>query len=173
MYMPYPIQITQGTNRIQMAFEINAAERVIHLDKVAPPPADTWMGHSLGRWDGNTLVVNVDHFNDRTWFSRAGDFHSDALKVTERFTPVTPDAIRYEATIDDPATFTRPWTLRFMLYRQMDDNDTFMEYKCVELVEETFLGHLRKTQLVKHWEGDSIVVDITRKVPAGDKVYQR
>jgi hypothetical protein len=173
MYMPYPIQITQGINKIQMAFEINAAERVIHLDQVAPPPADTWMGHSVGRWDGDTLVVTVDHFNDRTWFSRTGDFHSDALKVTERLTPVTPDAIRYEATIDDPNTFTRPWTMRFMLYRQMDDNDTFMEYKCVELVEETFLGHLRKSQLVKHWEGDTIVVDVTRKVPAGEKVYER
>ena len=110
MYMPYPFQITQGTNKIQMAFEINAAQRVIHLDQVAPPPNDTWMGHSVGRWEGNTLVTTVDHFNDRTWFSRAGDFHSDALKVTERFTPITPDAIRYSATIEDPDTFTRPFS---------------------------------------------------------------
>lgn len=173
MYMPYPFQITQGTNKIQMAFEINSATRTIHLDTVDPPPADTWMGHSVGRWEGNTLVVNVNNFNDRTWFSRSGDFHSDALKVTERFTPITPDALRYEATIEDPNVFTRPWTMRMVLYRQMEDNAQLMEYKCVELVEETFLGHLRKKQLVKHWEGDTISIDITRKVPPADKLYQR
>jgi hypothetical protein len=173
MYMPYPFQITQGTNKIQMAFEINSATRTIHLDTVDPPPADTWMGHSVGRWEGDTLVVTVDNFNDRTWFSRSGDFHSDALKVTERYTPITPDALRYEATIEDPAVFTRPWTMRMVLYRQLEDNAQLMEYKCVELVEETFLGHLRKNQLVKHWEGDTIIIDVTRKVPTGEKLYQR
>ena len=84
MYMPYPFEITQGTNKIAMAFEFNAASRTIHLDPVDPPPADTWMGFSVGHWEGNTLVVNTDHFNDRTWFSRSGDYHSDALHLVER-----------------------------------------------------------------------------------------
>ncbi len=90
MYMPYPFRITQGTSKIEMSFEFAGASRTIHLDPVDPPPADTWMGHSAGHWEGNTLVVDVSHFNDRTWFSRSGDFHSDALHVVERFTPITP-----------------------------------------------------------------------------------
>src|SRR5438309_380505 len=177
MYMPYPFRITQAANKIVMAFEFNAASRTIHLDPVDPPPADTWMGHSVGHWEGNTLVVDVSHFNDRTWFSRSGDFHSDALHIVERFTPINysvrPDALRYEVTIEDPNVFTRPWKMSMVLYRQLEPNAQLMEYKCVELVEETFLGHLRKQQLVKHWEGDSIVIDVTRKIPAGDKLYER
>jgi len=177
MYMPYPFQITQGTNKIEMSFEFAGASRIIHLDSVDPPPADTWMGHSVGHWEGNTLVVDVSHFNDRTWFSRSGDFHSDALHLVERFTPVNsslrPDALRYEVTIEDPKVFTRPWKMSMVLYRQLEANAQLMEYKCVELVEETFLGHLRKKQLVKHWEGETIVIDVTRKVPAGDKLYER
>src|SRR5579863_105551 len=177
MYMPYPFQITQGTNKIEMSFEFAGASRTIHLDSVDPPPADTWMGHSVGHWEGNTLVVDVTNFNDRTWFSRSGDFHSDALHVVERFTPINsslrPDALRYEVTIEDPNVFTRPWKMSMVLYRQLEPNAQLMEYKCVELVEETFLGHLRKKQLVKHWEGETIVIDVTRKVPAGDKLYER
>jgi hypothetical protein len=177
MYMPYPFQITQGTNKIEMAFEFAGASRTIHLDPVDPPPADTWMGHSVGHWEGNTLVVDVSHFNDRTWFSRSGDFHSDALHVVERITPINsslrPDALRYEVTIEDPNVFTRPWKMNMVLYRQLEANAQLMEYKCVELVEETFLGHLRKKQLVKHWEGDTIVIDVTRKIPAGEKLYER
>jgi len=173
MYMPYPFQIVQGTNKIQMVFEFANASRTIHLDAVDPPPNDTWMGHSLGRWDGNTLVVDVTNFNDKTWLSRAGDFHSDAFHLVERFTPITPDALRYEVTIEDPNVFTRPWKMNMVLYRQLEENAQVMDYKCVELVEETFLGHLRRQQLVKHWEGDTIVIDITRKVPPGDKLYER
>jgi len=173
MYMPYPFEITQGTNKIVMGFEFNGASRTIHLDPVDPPPADTWMGFSVGHWEGNTLVVNTDHFNDRTWFSRAGDFHSDALKLVERFTPMNPYALRYEVTVEDANVFTKPWKMSMVLYRQIDPNARLMEYKCVEMVEETYLGHLRKKQLVKHWEGDTMVVDITRKVPQGDKLYER
>jgi hypothetical protein len=173
MYMPYPFQITQSSNKIQMSYEVNGASRTIHLDKVDPPPADTWMGFSVGHWEGNSLVVDVSHFNDRTWFSRAGDFHSDALHVVERFAPITPDALRYEVTIEDANVFTRPWKMSMVLYRQLEPNARLMEYKCVEMVEETFLGHLRKNQLVKHWEGDTIVIDVTRKIPQGDKLYER
>ena len=169
----YPLFENQGTNKIQMSYEINAASRTIHLDKVDPPPADTWMGFSQGHWEGNTLVVDVSHFNDRTWFSLSGDFHSDALHLVERFTPITHDVIRYEVTVEDPNVFTAPWKMSMVLYRQLEPNARLMEYKCVEMVEETTMGHLRKNQLVKHWEGDTIVIDITRKIPVGDKLYER
>src|SRR5467141_5082410 len=86
MYMPYPFEITQSTNKIHMGFEFTTTARTIHLGKVEGPPDDTWMGHSVGRWDGDTLVVDVTNFNDRSWFDRAGNFHSDALHLVERFT---------------------------------------------------------------------------------------
>jgi hypothetical protein len=173
MYMPYPFQITQGTNKIQMVFAYANASRTIYLDAAPAVPADMWMGRSTGHWEGNTLVVDVAHFNDRTWFSRSGDFHSDALHVVERFTPITSDALRYEATIEDPNVFTRPWKMKMVLYRQLDDNAALMDYRCLELVEETFLGHTRKDPLVKHWEGETIVLDVTRRIPPGDKRYER
>jgi hypothetical protein len=173
MYLPYPFQITQGTSRIQMVFAFANASRTIHLEQAPPPPADKWMGHSVGRWDGDTLIVDVTNFNDRTWFSRAGDFHSDALHVVERFTPITPDALRYEVTIEDPNVFTRPWKMNMVLYRQLEENARLMDYRCLELVEETFLGHVRKNQLVKRWEGETIILDVTRRVPEGDRRYER
>ena len=87
--------------------------------------------------------------------------------------PITPDALRYEVTLTDPNVYTRPWKMSMVLYRQLEDNATLMDFRCLEFVEETFLGHLRKNQLVKHWEGDTIVLDVTRKVPEGDKKYER
>src|SRR5207245_6861103 len=89
-------------------YAFTSTARTIHLDKVEGPPDDTYMGHSVGRWEGDTLVVDVTNFNGKNWFDRAGNFHSDALHLVERFTPITPDAIRYEVTIEDPKVFTRP-----------------------------------------------------------------
>ena len=173
MYLPYPFQIIQSTNKIQMVFEFTNATRIIHLDKVEGPPDDLWMGHSVGRWEGDTLVVNLTNFNDKTWFDRAGNFHSDQLHVVERFTPISPDAIQYEATIEDPQVFARPWKISMPLYRRLEPNAQLIEYRCQEFVEEFLYGHLRKQQLVKHWEGDTIIVDITRKIPPGEKLYER
>ena len=173
MYMPYPLQITQSSGKIQMVFAYANASRTIFLEEAPKPPADKWMGHSVGRWEGTTLVVDVTNFNDRTWLSRAGDFHTDAMHVVERFTPITADALRYEVTVTDPNVFTRPWKMSMVLYRQLEDNAALMEFRCIELVEETFLGHLRKNQLVKHWEGDTIILDVRRRVPEGDKRYER
>src|SRR6202140_232337 len=116
MYMSYPFEITQGTNKIHMAYEFSNTARTIHLDKVEGPPDDTWMGHSVGRWDGDALVVDVTDFNDRTWLDRAGDFHSDALHLTERFALISPDIIQYDVTIEDPMVFTRPWRVAMPLY---------------------------------------------------------
>ena len=172
MYMPYPFHVVQGTSKIQMAFTFTNAARTIHLDAVEPPPDDTYMGHSLGRWEGDTLVVEVTHFNGKNWFDRAGNFHSEALRLVERFTPMTRDALWYEVTIEDPKVFTRPWTIAMPLYRRLEPNMELLEYRCVEFVEEFLFGHLRKEQLVRRWEGETMIVDITRKVPPGDKLYE-
>ena len=173
IYLPYPFQIVQGTNKIELAFAFTNAARTIHMDTVDPPPDDMWMGHSTGRWEGDTLVVDVAHFNDKTWLDRAGNFHSDKLHVVERYTPISPDAIRYEATIEDPVVYTRPWKISMPLYRRLEPNALLLEYRCVEFVEEYLYGHLRKQPLVKKWEGETITVDITRTVPPLEKLYDR
>ena len=172
MYLPYPFEITQSTSKIHMAFAFAQTARTIHLDEVDPPPADLWMGHSVGRWDGDTLVTTVTDFNDKTWFDRAGNFHSEAMKLTERFTLRSPDVIWYEATIEDPNVFTQPWRIAMPLYRRAEPNMQLLEYRCTEFVEEFMYGHVRKQQLVKRWEGETMTVDITRKVPPGDKFYE-
>ena len=172
MYMPYPFQIVQGTDKIHMTFGFSNAARVIHLDDVDLPPDYTYMGHSVGRWEGDTLVVDVTEFNGRTWFDRAGNFHSEALRLTERFTPMTADAIWYEVTVTDPETFTEPWTIAMPLYRRLDPNATVLDYPCIEFAEEFMYGHLRREQLVQRWEGETMIVEITRKVPPGDRLHE-
>jgi hypothetical protein len=172
MYMPYPFQIVQGTSKIQMAFAFSNASRVIHLDKAAGPPDDTYMGHSVGHWDGESLVVDVTNFNGKNWFDRAGNFHSDALHLVERFTLMTPDAIHYEVTIEDPKVFTRPWKISMPIYRRMEPNMQLMEYRCIEFAEEFLYGNLRRRPLVTRWEGDTMTIEVTRKVPPGDKLYE-
>ena len=107
-------------------------------------PFDTWMGHSRGHWEGDTLVVDVTAQVGDTWFDSAGNFHSDALHVIERYTPIGPNALRYEVVIEDPNVFTRPWTMSMPLYRRLDENVQLLEFKCVEFVEELMYGHLRK-----------------------------
>jgi hypothetical protein len=86
-------------------------------------------------------------FNDQTWLDRAGNFHSDALKVVERYTRTGPDHLQYEATIEDPKVFTRPWTIRMPLYRRVEPNAVLMDFKCVEFVEELIYGQYRKQPL--------------------------
>lgn len=136
-------------------------------------PGDAFMGHSVGKWDGDTLVVDVTRFTSYTWFDRSGNFHSDALHVTERYTPLGPDAIQYEARIEDPKVFTRPWTIRLPLYRRLEPNARLIPFRCMEMAEETALGHLRQEPLVRRWEGRTMTVDITRKVPASEEqLYQ-
>src|SRR5260370_2287186 len=116
-YMPYPFQIVQTPKHILMAYEYAGATRTIYMDKAPASPADSWMGHSVGHWDGDTLVVDVTSLNDQTWFDRAGNFHSDALHVVKRYSPLSPDALSYEATIEDPNVFSRPWKMSMPLYR--------------------------------------------------------
>ena len=171
MYMPYPFQIIQSTNKIQMAYAFTSTARTIHLDEVEGPPDDTYMGHSVGRWEDNTLVVDVTHFNGKNWFDRAGNFHSTALRLEERFTPLTADALQYDVTIEDPNVFTEPWRISMPLYKRLEPNMQLLEYRCIEFVEEFLYGHVRKEPLVTRWEGETMIVDITRKVPPGNAFY--
>lgn len=140
-YMGLPFQIVQTSSQILISYEFAGATRIIHMDRAPKAPTDSWMGWSIGRWEGDTLVVNVTNHLDRTWFDRAGNFHSDALKVEERYTPMTPYHIMYEATIEDPNVFTRPWKISMPLYRRMERNAELLEFKCVEYAEEFMYGH--------------------------------
>jgi hypothetical protein len=143
-YMPFPFQIIQSTNKILIAYPFASASRLIHLDQVGDAPVDTYMGWSKGRWDGETLVVDVTGLNEKTWFDRAGNHHSDELHVVERYTAASPDVINYEATIEDPKVFTRAWKMSFPIYRRRDRNMQLLEFKCVPFSEELVYGHLRK-----------------------------
>jgi hypothetical protein len=143
-YMPYPFQIVQSPTSMLFVYEYAGAVRTIYFKDPGPPPVDTWMGQSVGRWEGQTLVIDVTGFNDRTWFDRAGNFHSDKLHVTERYTRLTNDHLMYEATIEDSEVFTRPWKITMPLYRRMETNASLVEFRCVEFVEELLYGRLRK-----------------------------
>jgi hypothetical protein len=143
-YMPYPFQIIQGSGAILVAYEYAGATRTINMGKATEAPVDSWMGWSNGHWEGETLVVDVTGFNDQTWFDRAGNFHSDALHVVERYTPVSRDVLNYEATIEDPNTFSKAWKISMPLYRHLEKEAQLMEFKCAELTEELLYGHLRK-----------------------------
>jgi hypothetical protein len=143
-YMPYPFQIVQTSDVILIAYEFAGAARTIYMKNPPESPADSWMGHSVGHWEGPTLVVDVTSFNDQTWFDRAGNFHSDALHVVERYTPLGHDALDYEATIEDPKVFSRPWKISMPLYRRLEKNAQLLEFKCVEFVEELMYGDYRK-----------------------------
>jgi hypothetical protein len=143
-YSPHPFQIVQSRDRILMAYEFASASRIVRMTKTEDAPLDSWMGWSRGRWEGDTLVVDVTGLNDQTWFDRAGNFHSEALHVTERYTRIGPDHLSYEATIEDPKVFTRPWKISMPLYRRMEKSAQVLEYKCVEFVEELMYGHLQK-----------------------------
>jgi hypothetical protein len=146
-YMPYPFQIIQSTEAIMIAYEYAGAVRTINMGKPKEAPVDSWMGWSNGRWEGKTLVVDVTGLNDQTWFDRAGDFHSDALHVVERYRPAGPNAIDYEATIEDPNVFSRPWKISMPLYRHLEKNAQLVEFKCAEYAEELLYGKLRKKPL--------------------------
>ena len=129
---------------ILISYEFASASRLIRMAQLKPAPVDSWMGQSSGRWEGDTLVVDVTGFNGEAWFDRAGNFASDSLHVIEHYTLISPDAVRYEATIEDPKVFTRPWKISMPLYRHLEKNAQLLEFKCVEFAEELLYGHLRR-----------------------------
>ena len=143
-YMPYPFQIVQGDGDILFVYEFASANRIVHMSNHEEPPVDSWMGWSNGRWDGDSLVIEVTGNNDQTWFDRAGNHHSAMLKVTERYTLIDKDHLQYEATIEDPATFSRAWKISMPLYRRIEQRTQLLEFKCVEFSEELLYGDLVK-----------------------------
>ena len=148
-YMPYPFQIVQSASAISFVYEYAGAYRNIYLKDPGPAPADSWMGQSVGHWEGDTLVIDVKSLNDQTWFDRSGNFHSDKLHVVERYTRTSPEILSYEATIEDPNVFTRPWKISMPLYKRQEKNAQLLDFKCVEFVEELLYGQYRKHPLSK------------------------
>lgn len=144
-YMPFPFQISQSSNSILITYEFASATRTVYLKNAPTSPADFWMGHSKGKWQGDTLVVDVSSFNDQTWFDRSGNFHSEQLHVVEKYTPIDQNHIDYEATITDQKIFSRPWKITMPIYRRIEKNARLMDFNCVEFAEELMYGHLKKT----------------------------
>jgi hypothetical protein len=143
-YMPYPFQIVQSNKDILFVYEYASANRLVNMGKPVEAGSDTWMGTSNGKWDGETLVVDVTGLNGLAWFDRAGNFASDNLHVVERFTRTGADHMQYEATIDDSKTFSKPWKISMTLYRKVEKNAQLMEFKCVEFSEELLYGQFKK-----------------------------
>ncbi len=139
-YMPFPFQIVQGNKNILFVYEFAAANRTVYMSNHEEPPIDSWMGWSNGHWDGDTLVIEVTGLIGDTWFDRAGNYHTTGLKVTERYTKISDTQMRYEATIEDPAVFARPWQIRMPLYRRVEENPRLLEFKCVPFAEQLLYG---------------------------------
>jgi hypothetical protein len=146
-YMSLPFQIVQSSKTVLISYEFDGAVRDILFNDPGPAPIDSWMGQSVGKWDGDTLVVTVTGQNGSTWFDRAGNFHSGDMKVVERWSLMNENTIRYEAEITDPATFTRPWKMSMLIYRRLGEDARLQQFKCVEFVEELMYGDLRKEPL--------------------------
>jgi hypothetical protein len=136
-YIHFPFQIFQTPKYIEFISEYAHMVRNIYMDKQTHfGDLEFWNGDSRGHWEGDTLVVDVADFNDQTWFDASGDHHSTALKVVERYTRTGPDVMQYEATMTDPQTFSRPWTIRMDLHRDTDQYPTLLEYECHSYFED-------------------------------------
>lgn len=144
-YMPFPFQIVQSTEHIIMAYEFASANRIVYMDRPDfEAPVPSWMGHSLGRFEGDTLVIDVTEQMPDSWLDRSGNHHTEQLKVTERYTHIGPNVLNYEVTLEDPGVYTRPWKMQMPLYRRLESNAQLLEFKCVEFAEELIYGHLVK-----------------------------
>ena len=143
-YLPHPFQIFQSDKAFFIAYSFAGAVRNVYLEDPGEAPLDAWMGQSYGVWDGDTFVVEVTGLDDRTWFDRAGNYHTYKLKVTERYTLVSENVIQYEATMEDPDIFERPWTIKMPIYRRLEEGFELPQFKCVEFVEELMYGKYRK-----------------------------
>ncbi|MBM87026.1 MAG: hypothetical protein CMQ41_01475 [Gammaproteobacteria bacterium] len=146
-YMPYPFQIFQTDQNIMFTYQFASSTRNVFMNR---PDYEaqilTVMGHNLGRWEGQTLVIETTDQYDWTWFDHSGNYHSEALKVTERFTAFGPNTLWYEAEIDDPEIYIRPWKISMPLYRRLEHDARLVEFKCQEFSEDILYGHLRQTE---------------------------
>lgn len=145
-YMPHPFQIVQSDEHVMLLYSYRGAVRTVYMKDHGPAPVPSWMGWSNGWYEGDTLVVETTGFNGMTWLDRAGNFHSENLRVIERFTHLGEDLLRYEATITDPDVFTRSWTISMPLYRRVEPHAELLEFNCVEFVEDLIYGDLAKPE---------------------------
>lgn len=143
-YMPHPFRIAHNDGALLFSYSYAGAVRNVAPSDPGPAPIDSWMGQSWARWEGDTLVIETTGMNDSTWLDRAGNYHSDKLKVTERFIRTSEYTIDYAATLEDPEVFTKPWTIRMPLYKRVGADAQMQQFNCVEYVEEMMYGHLRK-----------------------------
>ena len=146
-YIPMPFQIIASAKDVFIAYQFAGAVRDIYMNTPGPSQVDSWMGWSVGHWEGDTLVVDVTGLGDGTWLDRAGSHHSYRLHVVERYTMTGPNHIQYEATIEDPEVLTEPFTIAMPLYRRIEENARLMDFRCVEFVEELLFGEWRRTPL--------------------------
>jgi len=143
-YMPYPFQIFQNVSDVVIAYQYATGLRRIFVDGEDEAPLDSWMGWSNAHWDNDSFVVEVTGLNGQTWLDRAGNYASENARIIERYTPIGANHLQYEATIDDPTVFSRPWKIEMPLYRIVDENFRLLEFKCEPFAEEKIYGHLRK-----------------------------
>jgi hypothetical protein len=130
-YVPFPFQILQAPGHVAFMYEYVHTTRLIYTDgSKHRPDVEFYMGDSRGHWEGDTLVVDVTDFNNETWFDRVGNYHSDELHVVERYKRLGPDHMQYEATIEDPKVFTKPWKMQMLLYRRKEANAQILDYQC-------------------------------------------
>ena len=146
-YIPMPFQIIQSEKDVFIAYQFAGAVRDIYMDNPGPSQVDSWMGWSVGSWEGDTLVVDVTGIGDGSWLDRAGSHHSYQMHVVERYTMISPNHIDYEATIEDPQVLTEPFTIKMPLYRRIEENARLMDFRCVEFVEELLFGEWRRNPL--------------------------
>ena len=142
-YMAFPFQIFHSEKAMMFTYEYAGAVRNILSEDPGPAAVDSWMGQSWGYWEEDTFIVKASGFNDKTWFDRAGNFHSDKLQVTERYTLIDKYHIDYQATIEDSEVFKEPWTIKMVLYKRVGKDAALQQFKCVDFVEELLYGHLR------------------------------
>ena len=142
IYVPSPVQILQPPGYVLLLFE-RMAWRQIPLDgrDHLPDTIRLWNGDSVGRWEGDTLVIETRNMNGKTWLNEAGDIVSHAQTTVERFTPVNADTILFSATVTDPVVYTRPWTIEMEIRRR---DDQILEVACHE--DNQDLGHLREVR---------------------------
>jgi len=151
-YMPYPFQILQTDKYVNISYQFANSNRIIHLTNHQEPVVDGWMGWSNGRWEGDALVVEVVGLMAELWLDRSGNFLGEGARVTERYTRIGPDHLRYEATIENPKVFTRPWTISLPLYRHIDPRAEIVEFNCVEYAEETMFGRVTRDWTPPTWD---------------------
>ena len=142
-YMAFPFQIFQSEKAMMFTYEYAGAVRNILSEDPGPAAVDSWMGQSWGYWEEDTFIVKASGFNDKTWFDRAGNFHSDKLQVTEKYRLIDKNHIDYQATIEDSEVFKEPWTIKMVLYKRVGKDAALQQFKCVDFVEELLYGHLR------------------------------